>query len=234
MNTAPHIEWAIKLLKEQGHQIHTAIPDIIQDTPWAAVYRFTTDQGNIFLKKVPPALSLEPAIINLLHHDFHAHVPCTIAKNELIELHKLTPKLQFLLEQLSRYTIAETFGHSDFHDKNILIDVKTHEITLIDLGEITITHPFFSFNNCLHRAKENFALSDSQYRELQLACLKPWNALETTEHLLEIIAIIQTCWSIHGVLTEYQLMQSVDEVSFSALHRQGRLAKNLKHWINNQ
>jgi aminoglycoside phosphotransferase (APT) family kinase protein len=58
--------------------------------------------------------------------------------------------------------IKETFGHADFHDKNILINTHTNQTTLIDLGEVVITHPLFSFHNCLHRAKENFSLSNSQ------------------------------------------------------------------------
>ena len=46
------------------------------------VYRFKTNQGFVFLKKVPPALSLEPKIINILCKEFHANVPQIIARNQ--------------------------------------------------------------------------------------------------------------------------------------------------------
>jgi Phosphotransferase enzyme family len=310
------INWAIKILTNNGYQLHTAIPEVIQNTPWSSVYRFKMNQGFVFLKIVPPALSLEPKIINILHTEFHANVPQIIAANhelycflmqdagiklhyyfkenfesdiltqamqdyarlqimtvdkvdlflnmgvpdwrlaklpklyqdliahekllledglsqdELVKLKNLEPKLVSICEKLSRYKIKETFGHADFHDKNILINTPTKQTTLIDLGEVVITHPFFSFHNCLHRAKENFTLSDSQYQQLNLTCFKPWLALETQAHLLEILALIQQCWSIHAVLGELRLMNSVDPAAFQELHRQGRLAKNLRHWIN--
>lgn len=311
-----HILWAINTLNENGYQIHMATPDIIQNTPYSEVSRFNTSRGFIFLKKVPPSLSLESTVITILSKEFHAHVPQLIAENnelhcflmqdagiqlhnyfkenfqadilikfmhdyttlqintsdklelffnmgvpdwrleklpklyqdlisqklllmddglsedELIILNKLTPKLTSICEKLSQYKIKETFGHADFHDKNILIDTATHRTTLIDLGEVVITHPFYSFQNCLYRAKENFSLSDSQYHELQVACFKPWLALDTKAHLFEILALIQQCWPIHSVLGEFRLMNSVDQTAFQELRRQGRLARNFRHWIN--
>ncbi len=309
------INWAITNLNNSGYQLDNALPESIQNTPWSSVYRFNTNQGFIFLKKVPPALSVEAKIIHILRKEFHGNVPHIIAENhelhcflmhdagirlhdyfqdnfqadiliqvmqdyttlqimtmdkvglfldlgvpdwrldklptlyqdliahdtlliddglskiELIKLKRLEAKLISICEKLSHYKIKETFGHADFHDKNILIDINTKQTTLIDLGEVVITHPFFSLHNCLHRAKENFSLSNSQYQQLQLACFKPWLALDTQEHLFEIIAIIQQCWSVHGVLGEFRLMTSVDQAAFQALRRQGRLANNLRYWI---
>jgi aminoglycoside/choline kinase family phosphotransferase len=314
MSNSP-IQWATNFLRDNRYQIHSSIPDIIQDTPWSVVYRFKTDRGLVFLKKVPPALSLEPKIINILLHEFHANVPIIIAENEkphcflmkdagvslheyfkqrfqadiliqtmhdytqlqimatdkvkrfldlkvpdwrleqlpklyqdliahetlltddgldkeeLRKLKQLESKLFSICEELSHYKIKETFSHADFHDKNILINVDSQKTTLIDLGEVVITHPFFSFLNCLHRAKENFSLSEMQYHHLQLTCFKPWLNLETQEHLFEILAIIQQCWSIHAVLVEFRLINSIDQTAFQELRKQGRLARNLRHWI---
>jgi len=311
-----HITWAVNILSSSNYQLTSPTPEIIQNNPWSTVYRFKTNQGFIFLKKLPPALSLEPTVINILNEKFHANVPQIIAvnrdqncflmldagiqlhhyfkekfqanvliefmkdytnlqikslesielfldmgvpdwrldklpklyqdliahealliedglsKEEIIKLKILEPKLNSICEKLSLYKIKDTFGHADFHDKNILINIHTNQTTLIDLGEVVITHPFFSFHNCLHRAKENFSLSDSQYQQLQLLCFEPWLALDTQEHLLEILAIIQQCWSIHGVLGEFRLMNSVDPIAFQKLHRQGRLAKSLRYWMN--
>lgn len=152
-------------------------------------------------------------------------------KDELVKLQGLESKLISLCDNLSHYNIKETFGHADFHDKNILINPDSSQTTLIDLGEVVITHPFFSLHNCLHRAKENFSLSNTQYQQLQKACLKPWLELETEEHLIEIFTIIQQCWSIHSVLGELRLMNSVDPSVFQKLSRQGRLANSLRYWI---
>lgn len=312
----PHVLWAVTVLNDMGYRVLSSNPQVIQINPWSEVYRFETNQGLIILKKVPPALSLEPNVIQVLSNVFNAAVPqvfshnqelhCFLMKDagiqlhehfkknfkadvliqaiqsytqlqimasskirlffdlgvpdwrleklpqlyqgllseenlliedgltihELIELKEKAPKLSAFCDQLSRFKIKDTFGHADFHDKNILIDTSTNQTTIIDLGEVVITHPFFSFLNCIHRAKENFALSDEQYQQLQLACFKPWLALETHENLFEILGIIQQCWSIHSVLGEFRLMKSVDQSAFQALHRQGRLSKNLRYWIN--
>lgn len=316
MDNSAHIEWAIKQLNEIGYQIHNLIPDIVQQTPWSEVSRFDTNRGFVFLKKVPPALSIEATIMRILREEFHAHVPILIANNdaeycflmqdagiqlnkffkdnfqakilvqtvqeyskfqlntvesihiflkeglpdwrleklphlyqdliaheslliddglnhdELIILNKLAPEFSSICEKLSRYKIKDTFGHADFHDKNIVINPQTHETTMIDLGEVVITHPFFSFLHCLHMAKENFTISDSQYHEIKMACFKPWLALESQENLFEILSLIQQCWSIHAVLGEFRLINSVAPAELQELRRQGRFANKFRHWIN--
>lgn len=314
MNDA-HIYWAINILNDKGYQLESNMPDIIQDNPWAVVYRFKTNQGFIFLKSVPSEFSLEPKVIDVLRTEFHANVPFIIAetqeqhcflmkdagiqlhryfqkhfnpdiliqtmqayaklqitatnkiqrffdlgvpdwrleklpalylglinqkalllddglsKNDLIKLKKLESKLSSLCAQLASYNIKDTFGHADFHDKNICIDPDTCQTTIIDLGEVVITYPFFSFLNYLHRAKENFSLTESQYIQLKLDCFEPWLEFESQKNLLEILLIINQCWPIHSVLGEYRLMKSVEKTDFQKLLRQGRFANNLRYWL---
>ncbi|NNM60179.1 MAG: aminoglycoside phosphotransferase family protein [Legionellales bacterium] len=310
-----HVQWAIHTLKEKGYRIQDTIPETIQCTPWSEVCCFITDQGSIYLKKVPSALSLESEVIKILHEKFHANVPQIIAinqkqncflmldsgvqlydffkqgfnaeiliqamqdytavqimtigkidlflaigvpdwrldklpilypqliaqdkllmndgitKDELKKLEKLDVQLFSICSQLSNYKIPETLSHCDFHDKNILVNTHTYQTTMIDLGEVAISHPFFSFHNCLYRAKENFALTGKEYQQLQEKCFEPWLNLESRAHLFEILLIIEQCWSIHAVLGEYRLIESVDLVSFQALSRQGRLAEKLRYWL---
>jgi aminoglycoside/choline kinase family phosphotransferase len=308
------IQWANRILENKGYRMLHEIPEEVLVTPWSEVWRFVTDSGFVYLKKVPMALSLEAKVIKVLHSQFSAPVPQIIAENaelhcflmsdagirlydffnkrfqpellvqamqdytdmqmmaadsidvffnlgvpdwrleqlpklyrelirkddllihdgltesELKKLEKLDIKLLDLCDQLSNFAIPETLGHCDFHDKNILVNVDTNQTTIIDLGEVAITHPFFSLHNCLYRAKENFSLSENQYQNLQETCFKHWLAIETKERLFEILAIIQQCWSIHSVLGEYRLMQSVPQETFHLLQRQGRLANNLRYW----
>lgn len=309
------IEWAVSTLTACQYRINNSSPETIQDTPWSQIYRFSTDRGFVFLKKVPPALFIEAKIIQVLRQAFQAKVPqvlaadaelhCFLMPDAGVSLHEyfkekfqaevliralndytalqiqtmgqvqplldlglpdwglaklpslfhdlisqetllredgLTAeaikklrnseaKLLALCERLAAYRLKDAFGHADFHDKNILIKIDTQQTTMIDLGEVVVTHPFFSLLNCLHRAKENFNLSQDEYRQLQMACLQPWLALETQEHLDDIMAIMQQCWPIHSALGEYRLMKSVDPIAFQELRRQGRLKRNLEHWI---
>ncbi len=154
-----------------------------------------------------------------------------MTRQEIFKLNQLAPKLSELCHELSSFKIIDTFGHADFHDKNILINPTTGVITIIDLGEVVITHPFFSFHNCLHKAMENFNLTRRQHQELLYRCLIPWTEYESLDNLLNAISLISKCWSIHSVLGEYRLIYSLSEVDRNSLKRQGRLANNLRHWL---
>lgn len=309
------LQWALNALNAAGYQTQTTTPDLVQDNPWSEVYRFQTDRGRVYFKRVPEALSIEPQIIRILHQDFQAAVPLIIADNpkqfcflmqdagmslhdyfkdqfkaelliqalrnyteiqqkslsqiepflnqgipdwrlahlpvlyqalieqealliqdgltasELKKLRELKQRLVSLCEQLSSYAIQDSLSHCDFHDKNILVNPHTDQTTLIDLGEVAIVHPFFSLLNCIHRAKENFQLSQDQYQELQDEGLKLWLPFESQAHLKSIFSLILKCWPIQSVLGEYRLITSVDPQSRPRLARQGRLANNLRHWL---
>ena len=310
------IEWSINVLNAAGFSLEDNSPETIQDTPWSNVCRFRTDKGYVYLKATPPALSIEPNVIQLLRHKFHVSVPvlieasqerdCFLMNDAGMQLHEYfksgfdaeilisaikeysalqissmnatdvffdigvpdwrlekLPKLYLALiaredlliddglsmddlqqlknlgsrfneicDRLSQYQISNTFGHADFHPKNILIDKDTQKTTVIDLGEVVITHPFYSLHNCLHMAKENFSLSDTQYNRILESCLEPWLSLESRANISEIISHIHETWMIHAVLGEMRLIDSVDEQAYKTLRREGRLSKKLRVWID--
>lgn len=210
-------------------------PDILIQTmhDYSQFQLSTLDSIDFFLDEGLPDWRLEK--LPALYRDLIAQESLLIAdglsQNELLILHKLEPKFISICEKLSGYKIKDTFGHADFHDKNIVINPQTKQTTMIDLGEVVVTHPFFSFLNCLHMAKYNFAFSDSQYHELKIACFKPWLPLETEEHLFEILTLMQQCWSIHAALGELRLINSVSPEKSEELRKQGRFANKLRHWI---
>ena len=154
-----------------------------------------------------------------------------LTREELKQLKSLDGKLRTFCEQLASFKVPDTFGHADFHGKNILVNPHTHQTTMIDLGEVVITHPFFSFVNCLYRATEHLKLPSNQYKKLQEDCFKNWLSIESSAHLFEIIAIIEQCWAIHAVLGEYRLIKSIDPIASITLRRQGRFAGKLRVWI---
>ncbi len=310
------IAWALSTLQKTGYILQNSTPAVILQTAWSHVYRFDTEQGHCYLKQVPPGLSLEPQVIQLLRENCAASVPLLIANNteehcflmqdagiplreffkqgfnakllttamhdyiavqhksmshlnhlldlgasdwrvakipecyvaliqqeslliangltkiELRQLSRLTPKLIRFCEQLSQYSIPDTFSHNDFHDNNLLINLKTHKITMVDLGEIAITHPFFSLSNMLHRIKENCALQEDAYQHLQQQALRSWRNYALQDELMAAMSIIQQCWPIHRVLTEYRLHTSIETTDAKQLLGQGRFAKNLRIWLS--
>ena len=96
-----------------------------------------------------------------------------LLESELIELKKLLPKVSSLCKKLSDYKIKQSIVQPDFNDNNTLIADQSEDITIIDLGEIAISHPFFSLINCLYQAKKHHAVTnkDDDYIKLEDACL---------------------------------------------------------------
>jgi hypothetical protein len=155
-----------------------------------------------------------------------------LTDEEINKCQNLIPTFQFICEKLSTYPIPDTFGHGDFHDNNVLIEPKTHQTTLIDLGEVVITHPFFSLLNMLYHTQKNCGLSHQQYTQLQKQVFKPWLKLESLANLQEVMTLIQRCGLIHAMLGIHRIMQSVDHAAFQKLSHEGRLAQKLRLWLN--
>ena len=314
-----HITWAINALKNSGYLIQQAIPDKIQSTPWSEVCRFATDQGFVYLKRVPPALALEAKIITLLHDQFHATVPEVIEHNaelncflmkdsgkslrgilkqnfdeallckaidqftslqidvaehvdvffdlgvpdwrldkfpelyqqllsqkdvliadglsemELDALEKLTPIVFALCKKLSGYSIKPTLVQPDFNDNNTLIDSVSQKITIIDLGEISISHPFFSLLNCLYVIKKHHALTDKELRYLQIkdACLKNYMNFESKDRLLEALEVALLLFPIYGVFAGYRMVFACEQSKFTGpFERHARPGLLLREFIN--
>jgi hypothetical protein len=155
-----------------------------------------------------------------------------LTHEEIQQCQDLIPKFKKICERLTQYNVPNTFSQCDFHDNNVLIHPETHQTALIDLGEMVITHPFFSWLNMLQRIKKNCNLTLKQYEQLEEQAFKLWLKLESLEHLKEIFVLIQKCWLIHAILGIYRLMQCVDSSSFHALALEGKFSSKLRLWIN--
>ncbi|HAT4400006.1 aminoglycoside phosphotransferase family protein [Legionella quateirensis] len=229
------------LMQDAGIPLHDVFkqefrPNLLIDTMhhYTMLQINSADKINLFLELGIPDWRLHqlPKLYKQLLCEEELLLGDGLTQEELKQLKSLDSKLRTLCDQLASFKVPDTFGHADFHDKNILVNPNTHQTTLIDLGEVVITHPFFSFVNCLHRATEHLKLSGTQYRQLQEACFKNWLSIESSVHLFEIIAIINQCWSIHAVLGEYRLIKSITTKAVKTLCRQGRFSSKLRIWID--
>ena len=182
------------LMQDAGIPLHDVFKqefnaDILIDTMhhYTMLQLNAADKLNLFLELGVPDWRLEklPSLYQQLMSEEALLLGDGLTQMELRILKSLDEKLGLICEKLSCYNVSDTFDHADFHDKNILINPKTHQTTLIDLGEVVITHPFFSFVNCLHRATEHLKLPQTQYRQLQEACFKNWISVESPVHLFE-------------------------------------------------
>ena len=83
-----------------------------------------------------------------------------LSELEIKQLSELACTVCELCKKLSRFQIKQTIVQSDFNDNNTLIDETNQKTTIIDLGEVVISHPFFSLLNFLYQMKKHHGLSE--------------------------------------------------------------------------
>lgn len=130
---------------------------------------------------------------------------------ELQILHDLIPILLKQCERVSSYQIQETLVQPDFNTNNILFNPNTKKMTCIDLGEIVISHPFFSLHNFLIQATRYHDVKEGSVTHHQLlqACCKNWLNIASNQ-LLEVYSLVKELWPVYCALSFYRLMMSVD------------------------
>jgi hypothetical protein len=312
------VKWATDCLTSKCYLVNQW--EVIAETPWSYVIKFSTSLGNIFLKQAPPSIAIEPKIIQTFKEELHANVPHIIAINDehhcflmkdagqtlrqFLKIHtqpnllfqaikaftemqrsaekhipsflalgvpdwrldkiphlydELIHQTDFLqsdgitdeelkilknlkhtvlsqCESLSKYSIPETFVQPDFNTNNMLIDPTTHKMTLIDLGEIAITHPFFSLHNFLYQATvyHDVKKQDKMYQQLRDAYLAMWLGSLSENELLEAYSLSQKLWLVYGALATYRLVKDIDLKAFRAYYANcaNPLVGDLKRYID--
>ena len=157
-----------------------------------------------------------------------------LLESELIELKKLLPTVSNLCQKLADYKIKQSIVQPDFNDNNTLIADQSKDITIIDLGEIAISHPFFSLINCLYQAKKHHAVknNDDDYIKLEDACLKNYLIFAPKQDLLKALEIASILWFIYWALGQYRLMVACDNSKFvSSFQRHGKVSPALKEFL---
>ena len=156
-----------------------------------------------------------------------------LSEIDISKLETLSPRVSNLCKKLSSYSIRQTIVQPDFNDNNTLIDDISQNITIIDLGEIVISHPFFSLVNCLHQIKKHHGLTikDDTYLRIMDACLKNYMNLDSKTHLLEAFEIAQTLWFVYWALANYRLRLACDQTKFMSFQMHGRLHDSLKEFM---
>jgi hypothetical protein len=158
-----------------------------------------------------------------------------LSENEIDQLEKLYGIVSSLCQELSGYSIKPSLVQPDFHDNNILIADISQEITIIDLGEIAISHPFLSLPNCLDQAKKHHALNeeDNSYKQLMNACLENYMTFESKKNLLDAFANARTLRLIYAALCDYRLMVACEKAKFTnEFNRHGRVSVPLRGFMH--
>ena len=158
-----------------------------------------------------------------------------VTESELEQLNYLYPLVLEQLQALSQYGICETLVQPDFNTNNVLIDSETQKFTLIDLGELAISHPFFSLHNFLYTATVHHGVKEQDviWHQMLEACLKHWSDLWPKAKLLEGYRLSRTLWPIYSACVNYHFMHCVDLQALNSWYadKPNRLAGAFRHYI---
>src|SRR5207253_8914888 len=104
-------------------------------------------------------------------------------------------------------SIKESIVQPDFNDNNTLIS-SDQKLTMIDLGEIAISHPYFSLLNGLLQMEKHHGIREgsSDYLKIRDACLKNFLVFETRENLLTALELSRPLWLVYGALAGHRLI----------------------------
>lgn len=200
---------------------------------FTAMQLSVADHVNIFIELGVPNWRLDklPDLYRQLLQQKEILMADGLSVREISELELMTPKVSSLCQKLSEYSIKETFVQCDFHDNNILIDDRSQKMTMIDLGEIVISHPFFSLVGCLRQARFHHGLveEDEAYRQLLEAGFKNYKTTEPA--VSDAFAIAQNLWFVYESLAQYRLRLACDPNRFMASRQHGKLAGRLKEFM---
>lgn len=158
-----------------------------------------------------------------------------ITEKELLILHDLIPHVTDSFEQLLKYKIPVTIVQPDFNTNNILFGPETRQFTFIDLGELAITHPFFSLHNFLYTATIHHGIQerDATWDKLEKACVENWLDIGTMPELLAAFKLSKVLWNIYSACVNYRFMHCVDLKLLNDWYnnKPHRLANNLRSYI---
>jgi len=230
------------LMKDAGQPLRAVLKQQFDERLLSkAIEKFTSiqltvvDHIEVFLELGVPDWRLNklPDLFKQLLNQKKFLMADGLSETELVELESLLPTLTNYCKKLSNYAIKETLVQCDFHDNNILIAESSQAITFIDLGEIVISHPFFSLVGCLRQAKRHHGLTeqDVEYQQLMSACFENFIPFESEQYLLKAFGIAQTLWFAYESLAQQRLFNACNKSDFISYQRHGKLRDSLKGFI---
>jgi hypothetical protein len=232
------------LMKDGGQSLRQYLktefqPDLLCQAirQYTAIQRLTENHIASFLALGVPDWRLDklPKLYDRLISETEFLKADGMTGEELQILHDLSPKISEQCELLAQYKIPETLVQPDFNTNNTLLNQITHKITFVDLGEITITHPFFSLDNYLLQATIHHGVKelDQTYNQLQNTYCENWLELGTKKQLLDMFMLVKKLMPIYSALALYRLMTSIDMQAFKTYYanRPNRLAECFRKYI---
>jgi len=99
-----------------------------------------------------------------------------LEQDEIRRLHEFAPRFTELCAELAAHDVPETIQHDDLHHANVYSD--GNQLRLLDWGDSSVGHPFFSLVVTFRFLEEINKLlpSDPWFGRLRDAYLEPWGS----------------------------------------------------------
>lgn len=94
-----------------------------------------------------------------------------LSKTEIGKLKNIIPAVSNACQELASFDVPQTIVQPDCSDNNILISDMSQKIAIVDLGELSISHPFFSLLNMCYQMTKHYDLNEDDD-----VCMKITNA----------------------------------------------------------
>lgn len=145
-----------------------------------------------------------------------------LTPREIEQLKRLEITVQSLADALSRSLVGETLVNVDFNENNLILNKQTQTVSVIDLGESVVAHPFFSvaahINNMARRYKLH--IHSDTLKSIQQKWLAHWSDEDTPQNLKRTMLLVQKLLPIYLSMGIYRLQE--------ATHQQ---SKRLQNWF---
>ena len=134
-----------------------------------------------------------------------------LSNDEISKLENLSETVVKVCNKLSGYNIKQTIVQPDFNDNNTLVDDNKQKITIIDLGETFISHPFFSLLNFLQQMRKHHGLTeeDDLYQRLKDACFDKYRRYFANDNdFNDALATAKIASEISGIVYQDRFMKA--------------------------
>jgi thiamine kinase-like enzyme len=157
-----------------------------------------------------------------------------LTSKEIEQLQQLYPACSKLCMELAQYRVPETLNHCDFHENNMLLDQKTGAISIIDWGEIVLSHPFFSLCGCLWNITYFHKISTNDLQYLKAQCVTAWLDLYEINELLHVLNTANQLNGIYAALSYEQMYRATqNKLNSVQQEHKGSIAGCLRTFYNN-
>lgn len=205
-----------------------------------AIKQFTSlqvtvsDQINILLDMGVPDWRLDklPALFEQCLSETELLQDDGLTRAEIGKLKSLVPTVAKLCSKLSGFDIKQTIVQPDCNPNNMLVTSDFQKITIIDFGEISISHPFFSLLNCMFVLNNRHGLleEDECYQLIKDACLSNYLNTVSKEQLEEAWEIAQNLWFVYDAMAQLRFIHACGKEEIMSF-QPGRLRNTLTDFI---